>query len=421
MRVFVLLLAVLALPPAVLAQENDPAISPALAAELDGIEAWVTATRGLEPTEPVIRVFPTRQEASDFVMGSINEQLTPEIVAEVEAFYVAFDFAPQGTDIVDIYTRLLQDQVGGYYNPEDKTMNTILISGGELGDALPTLEKIIYAHEFVHALQDQTFGLQELGLDDEAIQEMSGDEVLALQSLVEGDATLVMNAYTEYLIEQNPMAALGILGGSLASGSTTMPEGTPPILTRELMFPYLQGAEFVTALYRDGGWAAVDAAFADVPVSTEQIIHPEAYLNGDQPVAVTLAPTDGMLGDGWTAYEPDVLGEFYLRAYLDTQLAPDEYGPAATGWGGDSYRVWQNADGDTALLLRHVWDTPADADEFLATAEVFAAARSGAPLDGACWTGPADTLCLGELATGETVLAVAPDAATAEALLLSQS
>ncbi len=421
MRIFLLLLTILALPLAVTAQEGDSVISPTLSEELDGIEAWVSATRGLEPTEPVIRVFPSRQEASDFLLGSIEEQLTPEIVAEIEAFYAAFDFIAPGTDIVAVYTELLQDQVGGYYDPDDKTMNTILLSGGELGDALPSLEKIIYAHEFVHALQDQVFGLEEIGLDEDAMEEMSSDSVLAIQSLVEGDATLVMNVYTEYLVEQNPMAAFGILSGSLASGSTTMPEDTPAILTRELIFPYLQGAEFVTALYQDGGWETVDAAFENLPVSTEQIIHPEAYLNGDLPLAVELAPTDEVLGEDWTAYDPDVLGEFYLRAYLDTYLTPDEYSSAATGWGGDSYRVWQDAEGDTAFVLRHAWDTPTDTDEYIATVELFAAARSGAELDGQCWTGPEDTMCLAELVTGETVLTVAADAATAEALLLSQS
>jgi hypothetical protein len=421
MRIFLLLLALLALPLAVTAQESDPNISLELAAELDGLEAWVIDTRGLQPTEPVIRVFPTRQQASDFIIGSLDEQLTPEIVAEVEAFYTAFDFTEPGTDIVAVYLNLLQDQVGGYYNPEDKTMNTILLSGAELGDALPSLEKIIYVHEYVHALQDQVFGLQEIGMAPEAAEEMSGDAVLAMQSLVEGDATLVMNAYTEYLIEQNPMAALGLLTGSFASGSTTMPAGTPPILVRELTFPYLTGAEFVAAIYREGGWEAVNAAFSNLPVSTEQVIHPEAYLNGDLPITVELASTEGIFSADWTAFEPSVLGEFYLRAYLDTQLAPTEHSPAAAGWGGDSYQVWQNTEGETAMLLRNAWDTPADAEEFVAIVETFAAARSGAALDGTCWTGPADTMCLAELATGETVLTVAPDAETAEALLLSQS
>jgi len=42
----------------------------------------------------------------------------------------------------------------------------------------------------------------------------------------------------------------------------------------------------------------VDAAYADVPVSTEQILHPERYPD-DRPASVELADFTHLLGDGW--------------------------------------------------------------------------------------------------------------------------
>jgi len=420
-RRWILLLPLLMMAALVSAQETP--ISPTLDAELDEIEAWVVETRGLQPTGDVIRVFPSREEVADYLTNEINEQLPADTVREATAFYVAFDFMEPETDILGIYLRLLQDQVGGFYDTEDKTMNTILLSGGELGDNLPALEETIYAHEFVHAMQDQNFGLEAIGLSDEGIETLTTDQIVALQSLVEGDATLVMNLYTEKIIEERPMAAFGLLSGSLASGSVTMPEGTPPILLRELTFPYLQGAEFAAALYQDAdSWSGVDAAYTDLPQSSEHILHPETYLNGDAPLPVTLADTTAALGDGWTAFDEDTLGEFYIRAYLDTQLDRPTWEPAAVGWGGDRYQTFVNDNGSYAFVLRTTWDSPADADEFYNAFLAFGAARSGdIGREAGCWVTTADTLCAMQLPDGDTVISRAPTAATAQALLASQT
>ena len=74
----------------------------------------------------------------------------------------------------------------GFYDPDTQEMNTLLLSGDELGDELPPIERITYAHEYTHALQDQHFGLNDY-LD--AIVE-EPDATLAAMSLVEAPGTL---------------------------------------------------------------------------------------------------------------------------------------------------------------------------------------------------------------------------------------
>jgi hypothetical protein len=415
----VLLALVTLLPLVVVAQETE--ISDTLAEELAGIETYVTEVRGLELQGPLIRVFPDRETVSEFLLNEITDALTDDIVAESMAFYIAFDFMSPDVDIVDVYLTLLQDQVGGYYNPEDKTMNTILISGGELSDDLPMLEEIIYAHEFVHALQDQHFDLQAIGLSDEGIEELGTDQILALQALVEGDATLVMTLYTEKRLEEDPMAAFSLLGGSLTSGSLTMPAGTPDILTRELLFPYDVGATFVTAVLQEGGWEAVDAAFTNLPQSTEQIFHPEKYISGELPIEVTLTDATQALGEGWTMMSEETMGEFYLRAYLDTQLERDLFRAAAGGWGGDRFQTFQNEDGDIAFIMRIAWDTSEDSAEFADAYTQFADLRfNGVPAEDGCWSSPSDTICLMALDNGDSLISRAPDAIHARLLLASQ-
>ena len=43
-----------------------------------------------------------------------------------------------------------------------------------------------------------------------------------------------------------------------------------------LIFPYVAGQTYVATLLGDG-WKAVDAAYARLPASTEQVLHPEKY------------------------------------------------------------------------------------------------------------------------------------------------
>jgi hypothetical protein len=410
-------------------------ISPELVTQLEAIEAYVTQVRGLERLEPVERVFPSRVDVQTYLNESVEAQLTPEMVADSQAFYYVFDFVTDpNIDIVGVYLDLLEDQIGGYYDPEEETMNTILISGGELDDSLPLLEQIIYAHEFVHALQDQHYDLASLGFSpDQDMDEIEVDRFIAVQALVEGDATFVMNRYTERIVEENPFAAFSLLSSAFTSGSMDIPPGTPDILTQELLFPYNEGLTFVTALVNaEGSYDIVDAAFDDLPQSSEHILHPQTYLNGDMPVTVTLGDTDAALGAGWSLVNEDTLGEFYLQQHLGTQLpgrvlseeSEFEIGwrAAAAGWGGDRYRIYRNEDGALAMVMRLAWDTPADSDEFATAYADFGETRFSTPADeSGCWTGTDTSICFVTLPGGESVVTRAPSLDVAQVLLSSQS
>ncbi|HYL41018.1 MAG TPA: hypothetical protein VET90_06900, partial [Candidatus Binatus sp.] len=144
----------------------------------------------------------------------------------------------------------------------------------------------------------------------------------------------------------------------------------PAILRAESLFPYTQGYAWVGQLMASGGTAAVDAAFARPPDSSEQVLHPEKYAAHEEPVVVTIpGGTASALGTGWHATAQDTLGEFVLRTWLTTAgLAPADATTAAAGWGGDRIQLLSGPGGATALAIVTVWDTPADATEFAAAA-----------------------------------------------------
>ena len=407
-----LLLLLIGLLPGVQAQEAAEAvITPELREQLDQLEDFTRETRELDQMGSFELVFPSRDELREFVGELLLEELTPDVVSESQAFYAAFGFLPPDFDLVATYDELYSSQIGGFYDPDTETMNVILLTGEqELGDSLPLLEQIVYVHEYVHTLQDMHF---DLAAYLEALDDLSYDETLARLSLVEGDASLIMNIYTAVLAEANPFGTLAqLLLGGLQAGNLTLPPGTPAILEAELLFPYLVGEQFVRALFEEGGWEAVNAAFDDPPTTTEQILHPEKYLTREAPQSVSLTDASAQLGEGWSLMDEGRLGEFYLIEMLDLGLRTLEAEAAAAGWGGDAYHLY-TSDAGLAWTLATVWDTLADADEFRAGVVASLTEQHGEPSAEDCWTTEWQVVCL----SAATTLAGGPDSATALALL----
>lgn len=396
-------------------------ISPALVAQLDDLETTVMELRELDALFPVERRFPTREQAIETLLLLAEEDLSQQELFEETLFYRAFDFIGSDVDLWEVYAELMADQVAGFYNPDTKEMNVLLLTGDELGDSLPPLERITYSHEYVHALQDQHFELN--GYLDE-IEEP--DQLQAALAVVEGDATLAMQDYMLVLLQDEPGLAFQLLGTILALG-VEVPEGTPAILEAELTMPYVQGMEFVATLRNRGGWDAVNAAFADPPVSTEQVLHPELYLSGEAPMAVEVADMRDLLGDGWQIVLTRTLGEFYLREYLDVQLSGKTARQAAAGWGGDRYRLYYNEGTDQLAWILHLaWDTPGDSAEFFNYYQDFAASGMDtqnvifAQDEILCWQDDAteEALCL--LGQDDVFVAYAPNWELAAAMIAGQ-
>ena len=92
----------------------------------------------------------------------------------------------------------------------------------------------------------------------------------------------------------------------------------PHVVQSTYAFPYREGVRFVGGLFSDGGWPSVNAAFADPPRSTEQVLHPEKYVEGEEPALVEIIGLGEALGEEWTLVVEDTFGEFLLRLYLET-------------------------------------------------------------------------------------------------------
>jgi uncharacterized iron-regulated protein len=137
--------------------------------------------------------------------------------------------------------------VQGYYDLKKKTLFLY-------DDVKKNYWKGVLIHEMVHVLQDQHFGLNTL--HDPFI---SGDAELARAALVEGDATLTM---------------IEVLGkNSYAAKMLAVPLDKSRNLQNA--FLYAQGARYVQAIKKRGGWPEVDMRYRFPPQTTAAILHPE--------------------------------------------------------------------------------------------------------------------------------------------------
>jgi hypothetical protein len=250
---------------------------------------------------------------------------TQREIAGQSVAYKRLGLVPETLDLKALYLELLEEQVVGYYDPKTKALYVVQGSNPDLAPA-------IIRHELVHALQDQY-----LNLDSLLQVEGQNDRQTAVQAAIEGQAIWVQLAHN------NPAAG--------------MPEGWARI--RE---------EIRSNLVQRN---AVDRIYADLPASTEQVMHENAYFGvagdaagdsagrRDDPTVVTLPrPLAG------TVEYQNTVGEFETRlliyGHLDDQPLAVR---AANGWDGDRYMVVRSGAGD-ALVWVSVWDSAVDAGEF---------------------------------------------------------
>lgn len=322
-------------------------------AEFDRIETEMEQIRDLQFQESLDISVQSRDELREWLLELIENEYPAEEQERDERVMVLFGFIEPGTDLGQLQIDLLGEQVAGYYDPETKAM--VVVSTGT-AEGLSASDEVTFAHEAVHALQDQNFDLMEL--QDVAVGG-ADDQYLAISALIEGDASLGQVLY----IVEYPRLLLG-LQADLADLDTSVLDDASPYISGTLLFPYEQGLTFVTELHDQGGWDLVNQAWENPPQSTEQILHPEKYLAGEAPIPITVNDPLPVLGDEWEVIEINTMGEFVTRLFLDTgEVRPETAVSAAEGWGGDQFVVMGD-ETDTALVWSTEWDSEEDAQEF---------------------------------------------------------
>ncbi len=337
----------------------------------------VSRIRGQDFLAPVAPNILSREELGEEMLQMMEDEYTAEELLLMDSSYKAFGLMAAEQRAETLIRKLLTEEVAGFYDPDKKRMVLILEKGsakdpgwfGRLLGARPAFDKdeqkTTLAHELTHALQDQLYDLNSM---EEHI-EHDDDMLLAFAALVEGDATLLMflESGDQELSDMDPEALRATF--NMMSWMTPLAGGksyreAPPIFRESLIFPYFQGMLFTLGVAGQGGWPAVHEAYSRPPLSTEQILHPEKYMDASQldaPQSVTIPDLAEALGQSWSHLGGNCLGELQTSIMLKQTAGGTQ---AAEGWDGDWYEVFRNEDEQLALVQVSIWDSHQDAEEY---------------------------------------------------------
>jgi hypothetical protein len=272
----------------------------------------------------------------------------------------AFGLIPKEFPLDSFMLDVLTDQVAGLYDPKAKEFY--------IADWIPVDEQ---AHRNVPRTHPRARGsvLPHRQLDQGRAS--NDDAELARDSVSEGSAMAAMVDYQ--MLDQHigvrelPDVTLLIRAGAITEMDKDPNLAKAPIYIRdELLFPYLAGTGFTQEFLKaHSGWKDIHLVFENPPVSTQQILHPDLYLNGTKPVAVTLPAWKGVVPDNWKLLEENTMGEFGVGEILKQFRKDNSEDPLTTAWKGDRYAVFEDAKSKTTpLVFRLVLDSPEDAARF---------------------------------------------------------
>jgi len=314
---------------------------------------------GLPARGPIRLATRSREDLEAFLVAEMARQLPPDRLVAVVRTYARLGLVPDDLDLEPLIRSLLLEQVVGYYDPARDTLYVV--------DRVdPDLVEPVLLHEIVHALQDQYVDLDSLM----AAHRERNDRGTAAQAAMEGHATFAMLEWQlarmagdadlttlpgfEGLLGDDPLAAAGLEMPVLSEA--------PAVIRESLLFPYLGGLVYLQKHWA-GPWGRVPPLGSEMPVSTEQILHPERFAPGQEDMP-TLVWFGEALPGGWTEVLTDDLGELetrlLLREFLSSRQEADR---GAAGWDGDRFRLLDGPNGES-LLWVSVWDTDRDALEF---------------------------------------------------------
>lgn len=313
-------------------------------------------------------------ELSGWEYGSRTSEMAQllggEELRSLSRLAIAGGVLPAGTDLATLASSFTAVSAGATYSPLDKQI--LLVD--------PHSNSSLLTHEFTHALQDQHFDLMKLLV----VRPYNYDRTEAVFALIEGDAMNVQRraeegeqVFTRRTLEDIARQE----NDRFASYRKDLGALFPPLLTETFIFRYRDGARFVETVRRKSGERGLDELFRRPPASSEQILHPEKYFQGEGARDVQLNEA-AFSDNGWRAVTSTTLGEIGVRGVLLAGTSESEAVRAAAGWGGDRAYLFEREAGAPLFVWKSVWDKTTDAAEFFKAYNDAEQHRKGAQLAG---------------------------------------
>lgn len=331
-------------------------------AQINSIVITLSEITGWPEKHPVPYGRMDKRQLRHFLTKRIKKTLKPEEIRADELALKLFGLVPQDFDLRKSTIDLLTEQAAAFYDYDAKKLFLLDDSGFDS-------ETTTLAHELAHALADQHFNLGKF-MDETPSND---DENLAHTAVVEGQASWLMLAYDLKQAGQPPVPTAEMLKSVVDSSEDSMSDypilkNSPMYIQQSLLFPYTDGTMFFDAVYHKMGKPAFTAVFAQPPVDSAQIIHPERYFAH---IAETKPELPKLLLTNQTKEITEgSVGEFDHRMLLRQYISEREAERLSSHLRGGQFEVF-GIGRERRPLLEYVseWDSAEHAAQFFADYE----------------------------------------------------
>jgi hypothetical protein len=334
------------LPTLVVAQQEA---APDLLSQADEIFHQMSAMTGLPIKEPLKKQVISRAEIQRYLTENLHDDITPAELHAQEATLRAFGLVSREFDLERFLITFYTEQAAGFYDPKHKTMY--------IADWIPAeTQSMVLAHELTHALQDQSWDLEEFL---HAVRD-NDDATNARQAVVEGYATAAMMQQMTAPLELAQLPSIAPLMEMVIHqqfGEYPTFSQAPYFFRMQSLFPYVQGMGFIQLGLQRGGWKSLNRVFADPPESTRQVFEPQTYFDHQSPPALALPRPAALAGvAGLEFLTENVMGELGYYALLGQLISEEEGKTLGEGWRADRYLLYEHSGGkDYTLVARTRW------------------------------------------------------------------
>jgi hypothetical protein len=300
------------------------------------LQGRVERARGLQFGRPVQARLVSRGKIDALLAEAIGMVYPPEVCRVDGEVKKTLGLLPPDADLWRALLEFHSEAVVGFFAPLKSELYVIAEADRGKRDApLEGEVEEVLTHELVHALQaihtdliDVTLGLLE-----------HDDLAFAIGALLEGEATWVGFRDEEQTYGLPMPRPERVTAEFEASWSGEQYTEVPRLVREGLVLQYPAGYALVTRILEAGGLAALDAALLDPPLTSEEILHPEQYLDPSRRAPLRLLQLDSER----IAPSPEcremgrnTLGEFGLRIWAQERgMERSEAAGAAEGWEAD--------------------------------------------------------------------------------------
>lgn len=327
-----------------------PASAQSLFEQVDDIVKSLSEITGWN----VKRRVPSRMLSKESFRKNVESQMknksSREEIRNEEITLKMFGFVPPDFNLAQETVDLVSEQAAAYY---DYTKKRLFILDSTTGDVE---QRLTLAHELAHALADQHHPLGKFlnkGSPDD-------DAETAREAVMEGQATFLGWDYLAKAEHQDLDEIITKLAEDPGSGSSFPVFSKEPLYMREsLVFPYDAGLAFQYAIYKKHGRDSFDELFTHPPASTQQIMHPQEYLDDVTPLDPKAPELEKALRKKFKTLGDGSMGEFDHNILFRTYLPEKESAAAASHWRGGSFRLYENKR-EKYHVLTYIsqWDSP---------------------------------------------------------------